>query len=70
MSDQISEEARRAVNEALATAGSAAVRQLVDTAHSSKSRRKANKSKKMEEEGVKKEEVGESKVRTRGNSQR
>jgi hypothetical protein len=63
MSDQISDQARRDVNNAIMGAGSAAVGQLVDTANSSKFKREEARKKREEEERRKKEEKEKSKVR-------
>ena len=49
MSDQISDLARRAVNDALTSAGSAVVGQLVDTANLSKFKREEARKQKEEE---------------------
>lgn len=56
MSDQISDEARRDVTDALVNAGGAAVGQLVDTDNSSKLRREVARKRREEEERRKKEE--------------
>ncbi|RSL44441.1 hypothetical protein CEP51_016223 [Fusarium floridanum] len=61
MPDQISDEARRVVNDALVNSGSAAVAQLVDNANSSKQKREALRKMKEEADRRKKEEEEKSK---------
>ncbi|KAJ4323295.1 hypothetical protein N0V84_004425 [Fusarium piperis] len=56
MPDQISDEARRAVNDALINSDSAVVAQLVDTANSSKQKRELLRKEKEEADRRKKEE--------------
>ncbi|KAK7417665.1 hypothetical protein QQZ08_011551 [Neonectria magnoliae] len=62
MSDQISDEARRAVTDALVNSGSAAIAQLVDTGNSSKQKREAARKIKEEADRRKKEEEEKSKA--------
>jgi hypothetical protein len=61
MADHISDQARRDVNNAIASAGGAAVGQLVDTANSSKVKREEARKRREEEERRKKEEEEKSK---------
>jgi len=63
MSDQISDLARRAVNDALTSAGSAVVGQLVDTTNLSKFKRE--EARKQKEECKKKKDEDNSNVRAR-----